>query len=203
MLLGLDFDNTIVCYNKVFYHVAREQRLIPGDIEPTKVSVRDYLRNQGREAEWTSLQGLVYGERILDAAPCDGVIEALSFLSGQGIELCIVSHRTRTPILGAPFDLHAAARQWLRDKLFPIAECLNLSEENVYFEDDRSTKIDRIKSLGCAWFIDDLPEVLSSLPDNICKILYAPNQVCGVNAPFHVLGHWMAIKEVDFLRAIN
>ena len=49
MLIGIDFDNTIVSYDKLFYKVALEGAHIPEDIEPTKLQVRDYLRQINNE----------------------------------------------------------------------------------------------------------------------------------------------------------
>ena len=47
--IGIDFDNTIVCYDDVFHEVAREQGLIPNDLPANKGAVRDHLRAIGRE----------------------------------------------------------------------------------------------------------------------------------------------------------
>jgi hypothetical protein len=57
MLLGLDFDNTLVCYDGAFHQVARERDLVPADLPIVKEQVRDHLRAEGREDDWTELQG--------------------------------------------------------------------------------------------------------------------------------------------------
>ena len=44
MIVGIDFDNTIVCYDSLFYNIALEKGLIPSNISKSKNSVRDYLR---------------------------------------------------------------------------------------------------------------------------------------------------------------
>ena len=64
MTLGIDFDNTIVGYDQLFHRVAVERRLIPANLPPRKNDVRDFLRSQGREDDWTMLQGYVYGPRM-------------------------------------------------------------------------------------------------------------------------------------------
>ena len=69
-LIGLDFDNTLVCYNKLFHQTALE-KLIDESIPVDKVVIRDYLRRINREEEFTLLQGEVYGSRILDAEPAE------------------------------------------------------------------------------------------------------------------------------------
>ena len=40
--IGLDFDNTIIDYDFLFYKLALELKLIPIDIHKSKVGVRDY-----------------------------------------------------------------------------------------------------------------------------------------------------------------
>ena len=47
--VGIDFDNTIVCYDEIFHRVALERELIPRDTPKNKESVRDYLRQVGKE----------------------------------------------------------------------------------------------------------------------------------------------------------
>ena len=47
MHIGIDFDNTIVCYGKVFHKVAVEKGLIPEDMSPSKNNVREHLRRIG------------------------------------------------------------------------------------------------------------------------------------------------------------
>jgi hypothetical protein len=109
-VLGIDFDNTIVCYDEIFYRVAMERKLIPADIPPTKEQVRDYLRRVGREDEWTEMQGYVYGSRMMDVQPFPGVMECIAAAVKSGFHVAIISHKTRSPYLGHPYDLHAAAR---------------------------------------------------------------------------------------------
>ena len=41
MLIGIDFDNTIVCYDRVFHKAALEKGLIPADLPPSKGRVRE------------------------------------------------------------------------------------------------------------------------------------------------------------------
>ncbi|SVB15737.1 uncharacterized protein METZ01_LOCUS168591, partial [marine metagenome] len=43
--------------------VALEQSLIKSNLNVSKIAVRDYLRDKGRNNIWTELQGYVYGER--------------------------------------------------------------------------------------------------------------------------------------------
>ena len=64
-LLGLDFD-TLVRYNELFYQLAVEKGLIKESIPICKTTIR-LITCQGKDEEFTLLQGEVYGLRILDA----------------------------------------------------------------------------------------------------------------------------------------
>ena len=65
--LGLDFDNTLVRYDKLFHQLAIEKGLIEKTLPADKTTIRDYLRGQGRDEQFTMLQGEVYGLRILES----------------------------------------------------------------------------------------------------------------------------------------
>jgi hypothetical protein len=175
MRLGLDFDNTLISYDRLFRKVALEQGLIPEQTPPQKNAVRDYLRRQDREEEWTRLQGEVYGDRILEAEPFPGMRAALDALSSRRVPMCIVSHKTRTPYRGAPCDLHAAARSWLSQQGFHDADGLAWSQDQVHFEPTKEAKVARIVALGCTHYVDDLPEILAMLPDGVDKVLFSGN----------------------------
>ena len=71
-LLGLDFDNTLVRYDKLFHQLALEKGLIKKSLPTDKTAIRDYLRSQGQDEQFTLLQGEVYGLRILEAEPAKG-----------------------------------------------------------------------------------------------------------------------------------
>jgi hypothetical protein len=177
MLIGVDFDNTIVCYDEVFYRSALERALISPGMPVTKSSVRNYLRQCDREDDWTELQGYVYGVRIVEATPFPGVIEFFDRCRERGMTLCIISHRTRYPFLGPPHDLHLAAQQWLDDQGFFNPTRIGLLPGQVYFELTKQAKLDRIAELGCDYFIDDLPEFLAepTFPASVEPILFDPN----------------------------
>src|SRR5437762_14376029 len=107
--IGVDFDNTIVCYDEVFHRIALAEALIPADLPRDKMAVRNHLRATGREDRWTAMQGLVYGERMAEAQPFPGAREFFSACAEKLVRVAIISHRTRQPIVGNPCDLHAAA----------------------------------------------------------------------------------------------
>ena len=173
--LGTDFDNTLVNYDGLFHRAAVERGLVPAETPPTKNSVRDHLRAVGREAAWTRLQGLVYGSRLHEAPLFPHARACLARMRQEGVAIFIVSHKTRFPHAGPPFDLHAAARDWL------VRQGLShqggiIEPQNVYFETSLAAKLHRVATLGCHAFVDDLPEVLThtAFPDGVQRIWFDP-----------------------------
>lgn len=175
MLIGLDFDNTIVSYDALFYKVALEQALIPATTQANKVAVRDYLRSAGRETLWTEMQGVVYGARMEETLAYSGVVEFLQWAGRAGHALAIVSHKTRHPILGPKYDLHAAARAWISSHLCENGQPL-ISFDQIFFELTKEEKLARITQLGCDLFLDDLPEILlaDGFPLKTRRVLFDP-----------------------------
>ena len=178
MIVGVDFDNTIVGYDQLFHRVAVEQGLVPTGMEPTKSAVRDQLRNTGQEDAWTELQGYVYGARMKEAEPFSGALECLDQLIRHDVELYIISHKTRYPYRGPRYDLHAAAWNWLEDHGVFQRSQVGLGRDAVFFEETKEAKLARIAVQHCTYFIDDLPEILnaSDFPDAVERILFDPGE---------------------------
>lgn len=196
MLLGLDFDNTLICYDTLFHRVAFERGLISADIPAQKNCVRDYLRQCNQEDEWTHMQGEVYGARINEAEAFTGMFPTLQMLTQAGISMRIVSHKTLTPYLGPAYDLHQAARNWLTTQGFFAPSGLNWNNDQVFFELTKIEKVKRIVDLGCSHYIDDLPEILEMLPDSIEKILFSPTSEISVPEDWHLLQNWTDLPEL-------
>lgn len=176
MLLGIDFDNTIVSYYGVFHRIALEKKIIPKGLPRSKDSVRNYLRSTGEEDEWTKMQGLVYGKRMDSCCPYPGVLDFFNFCNRTEIPLFIISHKTRHPFMGEKHDLHKAATSWLEAQGFHEPEIGGIERNRVFFETTKEKKIERIRTSGCTHFIDDLPEFLlhPNFPENISRWLFDP-----------------------------
>ncbi len=176
MRIGIDFDNTIACYDGVFHAAALERGLIPANLASDKNAVRDYLNSNGRADEFTELQGYVYGTRMDLASPYPGFGEFVATAREAGHELFVVSHKTRHPILGPRHDLHAAARGFLVERGLVGAGHRQIDPDNVSFELTKEAKVARIALLGCEAFIDDLPEIFASpdFPGSARRILFDP-----------------------------
>lgn len=191
-MIGIDFDNTIVCYDDVFARVAVDLGLVPPGAATSKTAIRDHLRAAGQEDRWTELQGTIYGPRMPDAPPFPGVLEFFHACRAAGVPVAIVSHRTRFPYLGERHDLHAAARGWLVRQGFHSAAGIGLPEDRVFFEETKEAKLARIAALGCTHFIDDLPELLAHplFPANVRRILFDPRAAAPLPADTSRLSAW-------------
>jgi len=176
MRIGIDFDNTIACYNGVFHAAALERGLIPANLASDKNAVRDFLNSDGRADEFTELQGYVYGARMELASPYPGFGEFVASARQAGHDLFIVSHKTRHPILGPKHDLHAAARGFLVERGLVGAGHGQIDPANVFFELTKEAKVARIAALDCEAFVDDLPEIFASpdFPGTARRILFDP-----------------------------
>jgi hypothetical protein len=198
MLLGIDFDNTIVSYDRLFHGVACEAGLIPVTVAVTKEAVRQCLIQRGDEDAWTQLQGHVYGTRMLEALPFPGVIDFFYRCNELGIGTVIVSHKTRYPYQGPQHDLHGAAHGWLEYHGFYDPRRINLGQDRVFFELSKREKLVRIGQLGCSHFIDDLPDILAAheFPDNVERLLFDPNGQAEDHQHLTRMASW---EEIDRL----
>jgi hypothetical protein len=195
--MGLDFDNTIVCYDAAISAMADELFDLPPDVPRTKLGLRDHLRGAGREAEWTAFQGELYGPGMRHAQPFKGAIETMLQLVDQGHELVIVSHRSRRPYAGEPHDLHATARDWVKDRL----QSTGLFAEDsgsVNFLESRQEKVAWIAQLGCQAFLDDLPEVLVApgFPASAAGILFDPSGGSAAPEGQRRISAWPQLSQV-------
>lgn len=196
--IGVDFDNTLVSYDNLIHQVAVDRSLIGLQTDPSKKWVRDSIRGlPGGEIEWQKVQALVYGPRIGEAIPAQGVAEFLEACARHGVKVNIVSHKTEF----ANYDetgtnLRCAAVSWLEQHRFFDTSSFNLSRNDVYFETSRREKLDRIGQLGCTHFIDDLEETFleESFPASVQKLLYSP-QPASVPAGVHLAGDWRRITD--------
>jgi len=198
MRIGIDFDNTIACYDGVFHRAAIERGLIPADLGSSKNAVRDFLNSSGRKDDFTELQGYVYGARMDLVSPYAGVGEFLRAARAAGHEIFVVSHKTRYPILGPAHDMHAAARGFLEAQGLIGAQ--GFAAEDVFFELTKESKVARAAALDVDVFVDDLPEILSmsGFPAGTRGILFDPNAHHAAFDTFERHENWAAIRSALF-----
>ena len=197
MIIGIDFDNTIINYENIFYKIALEKKLIPYHISKEKNSVRDFLRKKNIEDEWTIIQGEVYGSRILEASIYPNFFKTLQTLNKNNIKVFIVSHKTKYPYLGEKVNLHKSAMKWMVKNEFFNEEGLNFSEKNIFFELTKEKKVQRLLSLKCEYFIDDLEDILKMIPKSVTKVLFNPKEKnISLKTDNHILNDWNLLPSI-------
>lgn len=205
MILGIDFDNTIINYDEIFYTEARERGLIQPSHKRDKKNIRDAIRKiPNGEIEWQKLQACVYGEGIKGAKLVEGVKSFLQACHDQKIKVYIISHKTRYSALDPKqIDLRQAAVEWMERNDFFVKKGLGLSAHQLFFESTRGEKISRIKNLQCTHFIDDLEETFleESFPQNVEQILYRPSGGRSASENIKMFHSWDQIYEYFFAAA--
>jgi hypothetical protein len=199
MIVGIDFDNTIACYDNVFAPIAIEQGLLPAGFFGSKKEVRDTIRLLPRgELKWQGLQGLVYGRYMYRAEMFSGVDDFLVKCHKQEIDVRIISHKTKTNRYDpAQVNLRDASLSWMSEKKFFDPEVIAMDRNNIFFEPDRDLKIQRIATTGCTHFVDDLIEVLNepAFPPETQKILFSPDQSSD-NENLTTMSSWSRITKL-------
>ena len=195
MIIGFDFDNTIINYTKSFIYLSRKKKLVPEKNNKNKISIRNYLRKNNIEDEWTILQGEVYGKNIMRAEIYVGVLEALLYLSKKNIKIKIISHKTKYPYIGEKINLRCSAMNWIKKNLI-FNSNIKINQKDVFFEDTIENKIIKIKEEKCDIYIDDLPEILNLLPSKIKKILFSPDKIKNHNSKFSIMNSWKEFPDI-------
>ena len=198
MIVGFDFDNTLINYTNSFKKLARKEKIVPEEINIDKISIRNYLRDKNLEHEWTILQGEVYGNGIMQAEIYEGVKESLKFLLKKNIKIKIISHKTQYPYIGEKVDLRLSAKKWIEKELLNEISCINFSQADIFFENTINEKVKKIEELGCDIYVDDLPEILDLLPDKIQKILFSP--LPNNNSKYQVMKSWSEFEAIINLK---
>lgn len=177
--IAIDLDNTLICYDRVFIEVARDEGLVRPDFAGGKQAVRDAIRGlpQG-ERLWQQVQGQVYGKLIRRAEMYDGAEQFLRRCRREGAEIWIVSHKTQFNASDPDcVDLRKAALSWMEARGLFDDSGLGLPRERVFFEATREDKIARLVALRCTHAIDDLVEVFAhpAFPTGVRKLLFDPS----------------------------
>lgn len=193
-VIGLDFDNTLVSYDRLFYTTALQRGLIPDAVSIDKTAIRDHVRTlENGEIEWQKLQASVYGVLMPQALLIEGVLPFLEACNEDDAKVFIVSHKTQYAAQDTErIDLRQAARDWI--------EVHGLKVDDVFFADTRLEKVQKINSLNCTHFVDDLVEVfeIPEFSGDVDKILFTKNT--STRDDMKCFNNWKDIYEYVFSR---
>ncbi len=178
MRIGIDFDNTLACYDPVFTKLAQERGFIGSNERLSKQDLRQLIRlKKNGEQLWQQLQGKVYGLHMQGAEQFIGEDQFLRRCAATpDIDLFIVSHKTEF----GHFDetrtkLRDAAYRWMCNQGFFDPMRYTIPKSHLFFESTQQEKLARIAELQCDIFIDDLIELFYSplFPQNTKRILFS------------------------------
>ena len=201
MRVGIDIDNTIICYDGVFASVAL---LLGHDIDAgsTKAETKDWFHSREMYDEFTELQGLIYGTYLGHASVYHGVKTFLNQAERIGCSVFIVSHKTRYPIIGGKVDLHEAASMFLAEQgIIKSGSSGFVPSEQLFYETSLDDKIQKISDLQLDYFIDDLSDVIchDNFPQSTHAIQFVPGAGIEFTGAGMRLSSWQDI--CDFILA--
>lgn len=197
-VIGIDFDNTIICYDDVFHRLAVDAGLVAADAPHRQKAIRDAARKSPEgDLAWQRLQGQAYGPRIVEAKPAEGVLEFLAQCRVARVQVNVISHKTRFASVDPTVtELRQAAREWMAGHGF-FSESIGLDPARFLCGATRKQKVELIRTTGCTHFIDDLMETFleESFPAAVQAILYAPGEetVCSDQPGLWVARSWREI----------
>lgn len=196
MKIGIDFDNTIVNYDNLFYECALRMGLIPSTLPHNKKVIRDLIRTlpEGNK-RWTELQGNVYGIFISEAKPSKGIELFFEMCEQTGIQLIIISHKTEYPASGPKVNLRDKAKNWMKSS--GIGFLASLNTEQILFKDTLEGKIFEIRRQNCSFFIDDMIEIFlhPEFPSDVKKILYTSRLNNQLDDCCYCFNEWKDISD--------
>ena len=202
LALGVDFDNTVVSYDGVMHTAAVGRGLIGEDVPRSKSEIREHIRRLPEgETHWRRLQALAYGPMMGEARLQEGVRKFFDSCKRRGVPVDIISHKTELAAHDETgTNLRTAAMKWMKDQRFFERDGLGLLPENVHFEPTRLQKLERIATLECTHFVDDLVETFqeSAFPPNIERILFSPNGRAVRMPGVKVVGTWTELDGYLF-----
>jgi len=203
MLIGLDFDNTIACYNDVFSSEAKLKGLVNSEWKGSKQELKILLDTlEDGQTKWQKMQGQVYGPSMQKATLFPGVARFLLRCKLKGHTVFIVSHKTKY----GHYDktktlLREASLKWMDSQGFFKDNLLGVNRKNIFFANTQSEKVLKIKSLNLDVFIDDLEEIFlhQDFPE-IKKIHFSSSS--SIHSDVVLCNNWTdiekaAIGEID------
>jgi len=199
--LGIDLDNTIICYDELIYKLAKKKfyKLNLNKNLNSKNIIKSEIINNYNNAEWTKLQGLIYGEKLNYASLFDDFYNTIKQLKNY-YDIYIVSHKTKHPSIGKKVNLRKASKNFLRNKNISYCENELIKNENIFFTNTKKEKIEIIKKNKIDIFIDDLDGILKDLPESIYKIHFSKNKLQYKNLfSWKKINNFLILKKNFFL----
>lgn len=168
----IDLDNTIAIYDKLIVDACSDLGVPVPKNHSKKDEISKFLKNNGMNDFWTTIQGLIYGPKMCLAEIAAGFLDTATFLKDNGFNLFLVSHKTKFPASGLDYNLHNAALNW-------IEKNVSKTFDEIFFEDTQKEKVKRINKINPFLLIDDLEEIhlLVGLPRERSILIHCNSRV--------------------------
>ncbi len=142
--IGIDFDNTILNYDRVFRILAK--KIYNEDYKNLdKSNIRLNIIKKYGEKEWMKIQGKAYGKYIKFARINEGIQNFIKRGIILGYEIYIVSHKTEFGHFDkSKINLREAAINWLRNHKFFLKNKIGFNKKNNIFLKKRLITIFKI-----------------------------------------------------------
>jgi len=209
LVVGVDFDNTIIDYGDLFFRAAVAEGLCSdsAQVQQPGVVAKADVRQQVRaltdgEEKWQLVQSIVYSQELVHARLFAGVAEFLRLCQQHELVVYVISHKTEVPVSPAvpAVNLRQAALDWLeRQGVLEPAIGFLIPRQHVFFHATRQKKLASIRRQQCDYFVDDLPEVLADpgFPASTERILFSPHRE-GAPPEMTTCASWHEISRVIF-----
>ena len=196
MKIGIDFDNTIAMYDKIFVKTAKDKKFVSSAWVGNKELLKEELK--GKKNQWETIQGIVYGPSMSKAICFPGLKKFLIKAKFSGHQVFIISHKT----IYGHFDktktrLRDQALLWLEQEDFFNSEFISLKKENIFFCDDRKLKLKKINELKLDFMIDDLEEIFDKNILSKTKNILFSSSATKTNASY-ICKNWDQISNLIF-----
>lgn len=198
--VAVDFDNTIVCYDDLALKVAAENGLLDKSETLDKRTVREKVRRlPDGELKWQRIQAIIYGPRIQEASLSEGVVDFFRACRESAKKIYVVSHKSEYAEQDETnSNLRDAAMGWMIARGFFDDTELGFAIEDIFFEETRVAKLERVQELQCSHLIDDLEETFLEelFPQEVGRILYSP-RITPTSVPgVEVANNWKEITDL-------
>ena len=171
MNIGIDLDNTIINYDNIFEKAAKNKNLVDENWCGRKENIKkEILKQKNGTLIWQFIQGEVYGDLIKNANLNTGVYQFILRALVNDCKIYIISHKTKYAQHSKKILLRDKSTKYLINK--NIIGKINI--KNIFYENSRRDKINRINKKNLSWYIDDLSVILKDkrLENKSKKILY-------------------------------
>lgn len=197
--IGIDFDHTIVDYGNIFTERACSLGYLESAVERSKDEVKKILKesNEG-EKKWGILQAEVYSEGIRGANVMEGFDAFMEECRKHRLPVTIISRKSKNnPFDPQSRDLQQAALDWMRTNKFLDRNGFGFNLSQIHLVETLEKKIDKINTLNCSHFIDDLLKVLLHplFPINTRKIHFSTEEITDDSLPVDYTGNWCNIQD--------